>query len=372
MSTDRTAGQRHFWWIDLLRFLAAFVVMAGHARGSFLAEYSVLPQEQHTPIVFGFYFLTRLGFESVMIFFVLSGFLVGGKAVERITEGTFRAKQYAIDRFARIMLPLVSVLLFYLPIALLCGYPVSPKVWIGNLLCVQGVLTGFVFGPLWSLSYEVWFYILMLGIALVWTAKRTWSLKTEVGLIILLISLMVFTKLEATLLFVWLLGAIAFVKFPQMEKRIATRCALVSAVLTALLIVVQQIFSGSHAIDVGNGSAQNPAVHNCVTLALGLSMAVFVRAVVDIIPKSRIAIKINAIGTRLAAFSYTLYLVHTPVFRLLTYLGAPRYPELSLTSVSLYVLWLGVAMGVAYALYFFFEKRTPLLKRWLNKLFGTN
>lgn len=197
--------------------------MAGHARGSFLAEYSVLPQDQHTPIVFGFYFLTRLGFEAVMIFFVLSGFLVGGKAVERITEGTFRAKQYAIDRFARIMLPLVSALLFYLPIALLCGYPVSPKVWIGNLLCVQGVLTGFVFGPLWSLSYEVWFYILMLGIALVWTAKRTWTLKTEVGLIILLISLMVFTKLEATLLFVWLLGAIAFVKFPQMEKRIATR-----------------------------------------------------------------------------------------------------------------------------------------------------
>lgn len=105
MSTDRQTDRqrRHYWWIDLLRFLAAFVVMAGHARGSFLAEYSVLPQDQHTPIVFGFYFLTRLGFEAVMIFFVLSGFLVGGKAVERITEGTFRAKQYAIDRFARIM-----------------------------------------------------------------------------------------------------------------------------------------------------------------------------------------------------------------------------------------------------------------------------
>ena len=51
----------HFYWLDLVRFLAAFAVMAGHFRGAFFVEYSLLPEAQQNIFVFIFYSVTRLG-----------------------------------------------------------------------------------------------------------------------------------------------------------------------------------------------------------------------------------------------------------------------------------------------------------------------
>lgn len=42
----------HFYWLDLLRFLAALIVVLGHFRGAFFVEYSLLPVNQQNPIVF--------------------------------------------------------------------------------------------------------------------------------------------------------------------------------------------------------------------------------------------------------------------------------------------------------------------------------
>ncbi len=165
-STKET--NNHFYWLDLIRFLAAFAVMACHFRGAFFSEYGLLPESQHNIFIFFFYFITRLGFEAVLIFFVLSGFLVGGKAIIRISNGDFKAKDYAIDRFVRIMLPLLASLILYLPICLYFDMPINVYSWIGSLFSLQGVLTGSAFETLWSLSYEVWFYILMFSIAIVW------------------------------------------------------------------------------------------------------------------------------------------------------------------------------------------------------------
>lgn len=97
----------HYYWLDLLRFLAAFAVLGCHFRGALFVEYANLTHEYQNPVVFLFYFLTRFGFEAVLVFFVLSGFLVGGKVIQRLVEGSFKARDYAIDRFVRIMLPLI-------------------------------------------------------------------------------------------------------------------------------------------------------------------------------------------------------------------------------------------------------------------------
>lgn len=85
--------------------------MAGHYRGAFLPEYSDIPIEQRNTFTFLFYTLTHFPAEAVLLFFVLSGFLVGGKVIERCNGRNFDTASYAIDRFVRIMLPLVSALL---------------------------------------------------------------------------------------------------------------------------------------------------------------------------------------------------------------------------------------------------------------------
>ena len=161
----------HFYWLDLLRFIAALIVVICHFRGAFFVEYSLLPKEQQGVGSLIFYFLTRLGHESVLIFFVLSGFLVGGKAFERMNAGNFQVGSYCIDRFTRIMLPLIASLLLYIPVTLFIGKNIDWISWFGSLLSLQGILTTPCIEPLWSLAYEVWFYIIIVAIYLILSQK---------------------------------------------------------------------------------------------------------------------------------------------------------------------------------------------------------
>ena len=100
-----TTKNKHFYWLDALRFIAAFTVLFSHSRNDFFLMYGDLPANQQGILTFIFYTLGRLGHEAVITFFVLSGFLVGGRGIERIIQGKFYIKSYAIDRFCRIYPP---------------------------------------------------------------------------------------------------------------------------------------------------------------------------------------------------------------------------------------------------------------------------
>jgi peptidoglycan/LPS O-acetylase OafA/YrhL len=111
--------------------------MAGHFRGGFFEEYGLLANEDKTLVVQLLYALTHLGHECVLIFFVMSGFLVGGKALERMRERRFNLVDYSIDRTVRIVLPLISALLLYIPITYYMGKSVNWWHWLGNLFSVN-------------------------------------------------------------------------------------------------------------------------------------------------------------------------------------------------------------------------------------------
>lgn len=353
----------HLYWLDIIRFLAAFAVMASHFRGAFFEEYSNLPLSQQNIFSFLFYAVTRLGFEAVLIFFVLSGLLVGGKTILRIKNNSFSGKDYIIDRSVRIMLPLISSLLLFLPIAL--HYNISPSVWswIGNLLSLQGILTTPVFETLWSLSYEVWFYIIMYGLAcIILSCQRHNITKYKIGIVIIGISMLVFLKLRIDYLFIWFLGAFAFIIRPKLNKFVLGLSFAISMIILFLL----QMTSGSHFI--GNGQAENQLLRPILIIFFGLGFAFFLQQIIYYKPKSDFCIRINTIGTKLAAFSYTLYLTHIPVLIFLQHIGAPKCPSLSLTSVCLYLLWMLIALGVAYLLYLIFEKNTPIVKKYIKEI----
>jgi peptidoglycan/LPS O-acetylase OafA/YrhL len=164
---------KHYPWLDLTRFIAAFMVLCCHARGGAFVEYGLLSAEQQNPLTFGFFSITRLGHEAVLAFFVLSGFLVGGKVIQRLKEGTFDLKSYTIDRTVRIFLPLIATLLLIVVVYLMMGQPNSILQLTGNLLSLQGIFVGSATAPLWSLAYEVWFYILIGSLAVFINRKNT-------------------------------------------------------------------------------------------------------------------------------------------------------------------------------------------------------
>src|ERR1035438_8094589 len=81
-------AKEHLYWLDWLRFTAALMVVATHARGGNWVEWARLDAACRTKVVAVFFAMTRAGSEWVTVFFVLSGFLVGGKVLDRAMKGS--------------------------------------------------------------------------------------------------------------------------------------------------------------------------------------------------------------------------------------------------------------------------------------------
>jgi peptidoglycan/LPS O-acetylase OafA/YrhL len=110
--------------------------------------------------------LLRFGQEAVILFFLLSGFVI------QYSFSLSKDKSFGLffsKRFLRIYIPLTAVFIlnYLLFISTYNNIPVSGWTLVGNLLMLQdvfkpNVICGCFLGnlPLWSLSYEWWFYML--------------------------------------------------------------------------------------------------------------------------------------------------------------------------------------------------------------------
>jgi len=134
--------------VEAVRGFAATYVLAGHLFS-------------HTA---GWTVLLRFGQEAVIIFFVVSGFVVMHSTITH-PDKSFRG--YFARRFFRIY-P-IFLLALALSYALSTTWTVDIRSLIGNILMLQdvsfakpGVLFRTFEGnlPLWSLSYEWWFYMM--------------------------------------------------------------------------------------------------------------------------------------------------------------------------------------------------------------------
>ncbi|HKB57443.1 MAG TPA: acyltransferase family protein, partial [Lacunisphaera sp.] len=171
-------------WLDGLRWIAAALVCSAHVRSALLADYGA--PAGHQPWAAAFYWGHGFGHQAVIVFFVLSGFLVGGEVLRGLRQASFDWRVYGIRRFSRLYPVYLAALLLgalwdnlglhffndrlvYNSAASpfpMIFYPVverlTPGVLEGNLLFLQGVLVP-TFGsnsPLWSLANEAWYYFL--------------------------------------------------------------------------------------------------------------------------------------------------------------------------------------------------------------------
>ena len=215
---DVKRAPMHLPWIDWLRFLAAIIVVCEHARGAAFVEYGALPVDQKGILAGSFYLGTRLGSEASLLFFVLSGFLVGGKIVERVLNGKFNAIEYALDRITRVYIPLFPALIFSGVVAVVISAPIKLGDLFASICGLQTVLKRFFGGnlPLWTLSFEIWFYVLAGCVAWVVQAKR-WSFAV---LLLLLAAMAVFVEMGCSMLFCWMIGSLEpVINFCRIEKR---------------------------------------------------------------------------------------------------------------------------------------------------------
>ena len=288
--------KKHLPWLDLLRFIAAFEVLAVHARGFIFVEYNALLDSSKNALVFTFYALTRMGFEAVIVFFVLSGFLVGGKAIERLSKGTFRNKDYIIDRMVRIMVPLIPALLPTLICSILVSESINFLEFFGNLFSLQGIIVKPFSGnaPLWSLSYEFWFYLLIFTIAGMIASKvKKWY--WFIGLVLIL---SMFTILNPAFLFCWAIGAIVYLYKSNQKSNMIFGVSMIGLIL---LLASIQISVASKSINPW--IIQYLPSLNILYIMLSAVFAICIQQVILRFPQRRFFIRINNAGSFLASFS---------------------------------------------------------------------
>ncbi len=215
-------------WLDLVRGLSALAVCASHLRAAMFVDYSQLSSPGIITKIF--YFITGLGHQSVVVFFVLSGFFVGGSILSR--RNNFAFMDYLLARVSRLWTVLFPALIFtliidrflasYLP-ELLSGerfsilnsgpnygeYSSSLLTFIGNAVFLQTIYTP-IFGtngPLWSLANEFWYYVLFPLAMISIGYTHTSSLNKFTSSILFVIIAIIISPNMLLGFIIWLLGA---------------------------------------------------------------------------------------------------------------------------------------------------------------------
>lgn len=345
----------HYQWLDLLRWLAAIVVVLTHARHSVFQDYAALSVESRNLLVALFFSLTRLGHEAVIVFFVLSGYLVGGKGFERILAGSFSPYLYAVDRMTRIWIPLLPALLLS---AFLATEPARLDVWIGNMVGLQGIFVP-VFGgngPLWSLAYEVWFYLLIYA-----CGRLTSNPSMDIPALVLLVLIsLIFTKLRVQYLACWLIGALFYIR----PHSLSNFSGLMLAMVVGLSSIVALQFASGGSMQLDDRLALfYPAFEIALAVGTGIACVTFVRL------KPR---RVLGVVAPLAAFSYTLYLTHFPVLVYFSTNLWTRASSVSLVSLGVFFLAVSGCLFVGWLAYLPFERNTARARRLLRPMSADN
>lgn len=360
----------HSITISLLRGMAAFIVAAGHLRAEM---YPGLRTVADPSLWFkGLAFITGFGHQAVMVFFIMSGWLVGGSLLNKAGQPGAIAN-YAIDRATRLWTVLIPTfgltLLFGLATGALrpngidfsAANEFSALSFAGNLLGLQRVALSDFGGnyALWSLANETWYYAMFPLLVLLFTARRH-SVRIASGAALALAA----AALPAviTMYFaVWLLG-VGFSRV-RIEWSVKARCAWL--VLLSATVAYFRLTGNNDDFDASTLG---------MDLASSLLLLVMLSGLqVKAAPASKLAQPLARAGKFFADFSFSLYVLHVPLIGLLKHVAATRFALRQLSPhepahFAVYLGMLAIIMGASYLSYLLFESQTYRIRRLLKEL----
>jgi len=360
----------HSLLIALLRGLAALQVAAAHLRAEI---YPGLRELGSPPLAYQLLaFATGFAHQAVVVFFLISGWLVGGSLLNKYgTNAPAPLRGYAIDRLTRLWTVLVPALLTMLAIGIVTGAvdPSRPdagaaNAWsaaafAGNLVGLQTVAVENFGGNyvLWSLANETWYYV---AFPLLLLACFPGSRLRQAGATGALLLIGGALPWSITLYFaLWLLGA-AFSRI-RVDCGHGTRIAL--AVVTMLLSVYFRIKGSNDDLNAASFVQDTLISLPLLVLLASLQLPVTLDS-----PARRGTARL---AQGLSEFSFTLYVIHVPCIGLLRHLGQQAFgrnrldPHAPLDYLA-YVALLAALLLLAYVSYRLFEAHTFRVRRWLK------
>jgi peptidoglycan/LPS O-acetylase OafA/YrhL len=336
-------------FLDFVRFGAAIVVFLSHF-GTQAISHSV------------FYVFDYFAHSAVIVFFVLSGYVIAYVTEERERDGL----AYAVSRFCRIYSVVVPAVVLTVVLDIV-GRSIDPDLYsaysyFGTRFGLIQALSSLLFlnetwpTPInlfsntayWSLNYEVWYYVFF-GILMLWHSRWKWPL-------LLLLSPFVAARIYL-LAPVWLLGV--WVRRQERTVTVAKPwCALILGACFAAVLAGDWLTHRTALI------AQLPSAENLIGVALplwdymtGLLVALAFLAAAGLtrrwVPSRPLLLTIRW----LAGMTFSIYLFHRP---LLLFLSAVLPGEVTSNARRLAIL--GISALTLVALSYVTERQKDRLK----------
>lgn len=384
----KNASLNRLLYVDLLRGLAAVAVLFYHVRGCVNVS----------PGLAGGGFIGKIwmaischGSTAVTVFFVLSGYMVGGGVLRSLRMGNWSWCDYAIARFTRLYVVLIPALLLTLLLdasgqalvpfsdayrvqvqsgvlfhaatpAFLVGPTVftddasifvSQTVFLGNLFFLQDLVCPVLGtnGALWSLSYEFWYYILFPCVMMVFHAP---SLRARTAYVLLACGIAWLLGAKGLFLMIaWLAGAgMAWLvaRLPARPDPAWVR-PMVWALFAAGVLALAAFTIIGQVCSTLISAALTCAILWVETRASGDSTSWYARPI-----------------EKLSDMSYTLYAVHYPMLFLIhaLWLGNQKLPYSS-AGIATPLTIAGAAFIFAYGWWWLFERRTNEVRDFFRR-----
>lgn len=365
-------------WLDVARGLAAIEVLGFHSYQLMFLER--LPPEADGPwISFCYWLLWSLsayGVPAVMVFFVLSGYLVGGPAFVRARSGRLHTIDYFAARWARLYVVVVPALLLslgaYVLTRHLTSWPVfvashqglfdaaslfsasaGPATAVCNLMFLQTIACTEFAGNLawWSLSNEFWYYVLIFALVSL-PRKPLWGVVVLV--VFALFGIAEHNDSSGThdglkfffYFLIWGLGVVVYAVEAPLQVWLAAFATALGATYLAVSVGVMPHW----AAQLSTIALVTAAAIVCLD-QWGLALPTFLKFTKDT-----------------AKFSFSLYATHYPILVLLNAALSSALAPFTFVSLGLSASFMACCLLIAYLFYLAFERNTPIVRTWLQRL----
>jgi peptidoglycan/LPS O-acetylase OafA/YrhL len=376
MIQQASKAPSHWPLLDFLRANAALLVVLAHSRPYYFLDIAYV--DRPNEVLRLFYFVTGLGHEAVVVFFVLSGFLIGGSLTESMQRGSFELPRYLMARFVRIFIVYVPALMItqaiFLLGVLLLRDPGDVPSWIAPMfsrqqldlggvsqaICFASGLQGFSCPSweqnpvLWSLGFEWALYLIAPAIIqlIVWKASPVLRL---LGIVVVCAIAATVCRhaepMEALFWFgAWFLGVGSY-RILQ-ARRVPVSVGFLGVGLTIAGMVIRH----TDALD---------QMTTDMIIAAGVAIAIACRSMVEFPFAPRFF-------AWAAGFSYTLYAIHAPFiyFVVTSFRQAGFPPDIAPSPAPFMELaaTISICLVAAYLVSLVTERKTGQVRAALAKL----
>lgn len=301
--------------LDSLRGLSALLVLIAHTNQILVAP--------TTTIFSGIGIL--VGQAAVMVFFVLSGFLIGKSLTGNINKNSsLDIKKYFYDRFNRLYPPLILSIIIVGVLYIIAPYLFATsslsyietdhylarenfEITLSSLFSSMFFLNGFigetisVNGPLWSLSYEFWYYVI--AALLLKSSKPFYAIMLS----ILTISLFLLNSDFFLHGIVWFLGLfICILHNNNVNNKNFHNLAYTISIVG--IVASLYIFIGEK---IGFKIYKNDFIEDHQLIIFKIFIGLFTSCFIYSILLN--TIKFTSAFKSASSYSYTLYIVHFPI-----------------------------------------------------------